>query len=76
MDLTEQCAAHRWKHLRRAAGLPILPGLVRYDEVEAGEIRHALRFTIPKTQRLQHVWPARHDACNKTDANLHRWGFA
>jgi hypothetical protein len=44
-----------------AAGLPILPGLVRYDEVAAGEIHHALRFTANLTQKL-HVWPARHDA--------------
>ncbi len=44
-----------------AAGLAILPGLVRYDEVAAGEIRHALRFTAPDT-RSDHVWPARHDA--------------
>jgi hypothetical protein len=49
-----------------AAGLPILPGLVRYDEVASGEIRHALRFTLPKTQKA-HVWPARHDASNITD---------
>lgn len=44
-----------------AAGLPILPGLVRYDEVAGGEIRHALRFTAPQT-RATHIWPARHDA--------------
>ena len=44
-----------------AAGLPILPGLVRYEEVVAGVIRHALRFTAPDT-RSEHVWPARHDA--------------
>lgn len=49
-----------------AAGLPILPGLVRYDEVEAGEIRHALRFTAPRT-RSAYVWPARHQA--SSDAN-------
>ena len=41
-----------------AAGLPILPGLVRYDEVAAGEIRHAIRFTAPQTRKA-HVWPAR-----------------
>lgn len=52
-----------------AAGLPILPGLVRYDEVAAGEIRHAIRFTAPVTRRA-HVWPARHDAASRTDANL------
>jgi len=45
-----------------AAGLPIFPGLVRYDEVvEQGEIRHALRFTCPDTRRA-FVWPARHQA--------------
>lgn len=44
-----------------AAGLPILPGLVRYDEVAAGEITHALRFTVPCT-RAQYIWPARHYA--------------
>jgi len=50
-----------------AAGLPILPGLVRYDEVAAGEIRHALRFTAPRTQRA-YVWPARHFASDLTDS--------
>lgn len=49
-----------------AAGLPILPGLVRYDEVAAGEIRHAVRFTAPRTQRA-YVWPARHFASSLTD---------
>jgi hypothetical protein len=44
-----------------AAGLPILPGLVRYDEVEAGEIDHAIRFTVDCTTR-RYVWPARHQA--------------
>jgi len=44
-----------------AAGLPILPGLVRYEEVTAGEIRHAIRLTAPRTRKA-HIWPARHDA--------------
>ena len=48
-----------------AAGLPILPGLVRYDEVAAGHIEHALRFTAPET-RSSYVWPARHEASDKT----------
>jgi IPT/TIG domain len=48
-----------------AAGLPIFPGLVRYDEVAAGEIRHAIRFTVPQTQRA-FVWPARHFASSLT----------
>lgn len=49
-----------------AAGMPILPGLVRYDEVQSGEITHALRFTCELT-RDEHVWPARHDASNSSD---------
>jgi hypothetical protein len=50
-----------------AAGLPILPGLVRYEEVAAGEIRHAIRFTAPQTRRA-YVWPARHYASSLTGA--------
>ena len=49
-----------------AAGLPIFPGLVRYDEILAGEIRHAIRFTVPQTLRA-YVWPARHYASSLTD---------
>src|SRR5882724_998016 len=49
-----------------AAGLPIMPGLVRYDEVASGEIRHALRFTVPQTLRA-FIWPARHYASSLTD---------
>ena len=41
-----------------AAGLPMLPGLMRYDEVAAGEIKHAIRFTISST--AGYIWPARH----------------
>jgi hypothetical protein len=44
-----------------AAGLPILPGLVRYEEVAGGAIDHALRFTAVHTGKM-HVYPARHDA--------------
>jgi hypothetical protein len=51
-----------------AAGLPILPGLVRYEEVVAGEIPHALRFTAPQT-RNAFIWPARHKASSLTGAN-------
>lgn len=52
-----------------AAGLPIFPGLVRYDEVAAGLIGHAIRFTAPSTQRA-YVWPARHFASSITDPDL------
>jgi hypothetical protein len=52
-----------------AAGLPILPGLVRYDEVTAGVIAHALRFTAVQTQRA-FVWPARHYASSNTSPSV------
>ncbi len=44
-----------------AAGLPILPGLLRWNEVKAGRVSHAIRFTTDVTSR-HHLWPARHDA--------------
>jgi len=44
-----------------AAGLPILPGLLRLKEVRAGHVRHAIRFTTDATSTY-HLWPARHDA--------------
>ncbi len=44
-----------------AAGLPILPGLLGWDEVEAGSIRHAIRVTVSCTTD-GYVWPARHEA--------------
>jgi hypothetical protein len=52
-----------------AAGLPIYPGLVRYDEVAAGEITHAIRFTVSETQRA-YVWPARHFASDNTSESV------
>lgn len=52
-----------------AAGLPIFPGLARYDEiVEQGELRHALRFTVSLSQR-GYIAPARHFASSSTDPN-------
>jgi hypothetical protein len=44
-----------------AAGLPILPGLVNYDEVRSGHIDHAIRFTADTTS-THFIWPARHEA--------------
>jgi hypothetical protein len=44
-----------------AAGLPILPGLLRWNEVKKNRIDHAIRFTVPTTSQ-SHLWPARHDA--------------
>jgi hypothetical protein len=52
-----------------AAGLQILPGLVRYAEAAAGEIRHAIRFTADAT-RNSYIWPARHQASDITDPNV------
>ena len=57
-----------------AAGLPILPGLARYDEVATGRIHHALRFTLPVTQRAW-TWPARHYASSHTSPRLAPMGL-
>jgi hypothetical protein len=57
-----------------AAGLPILPGLARYDEVARGRIEHALRFTVARTRRA-YVWPARHYASSDTDPSLPPMGL-
>jgi hypothetical protein len=57
-----------------AAGLPILPGLVRYDEVAAGVIRHALRFTADVTRRA-YIYPARHFASDSNSSSLPPMGL-
>lgn len=57
-----------------AAGLPVLPGLVRYDEVAAGEIRHAVRFTVQRTQRA-YIAPASHWASSITDPDVAPMGL-
>jgi hypothetical protein len=49
-----------------AAGLPIFPGLIRYDEVAAGKIQHAFRFTLPQTSAA-FIPPASHDAATSSD---------
>jgi hypothetical protein len=56
-----------------AAGLPILPGLVRPDEVKAGVIDHAIRVTVPQTAE-RFIWPARHEA-GQADANYPPMGL-
>ena len=58
-----------------AAGLPILPGLVRYDEaVSEGVIDHALRFTVARTQKA-YIYPATHQASSSTDPDLPPMGL-
>jgi len=57
-----------------AAGLPVLPGLARYEEVEQGAINHALRFTIRKSQR-GYILPATHFASRSSDPNLMPMGL-
>lgn len=56
-----------------AAGLPIMPGLVRYDEIVAGEIKHAIRFTMKSTQQA-YIHPATH-AAGKVNASLPPMGL-
>ena len=57
-----------------AAGLPIFPGLARYDEARRGVIDHALRFTVQRTRRA-YIYPARHYASSLTDLNLPPMGL-
>ena len=57
-----------------AAGLPIFPGLARYDEVSRGVIDHALRFTVEHTRRA-YVYPARHYASSSDDPSLPPMGL-
>jgi hypothetical protein len=57
-----------------AAGLPILPGLVRYDEIVAGVIAHALRFTTNRT-RTSYIYPARHQAGESGSLSLPPMGL-
>ena len=52
-----------------AAGLPILPGRVRYEEVEASDVHHAIRMTVPVTANT-YLWPASHQAGSGGAANL------
>jgi hypothetical protein len=51
-----------------------LPGLVRYDEVAAGHIDHAVRFTVPRSQK-GYILPATHYASSSTDPNLPPMGL-
>jgi len=63
-ELEPPCAPADWTSAD-AAGLPILPGLVRYDEIAAGAIKHALRFTVEDT--AGYIWPARHQTDDPRD---------
>jgi hypothetical protein len=56
-----------------AAGLPVLPAVVRYDELKRGAVEHPLRVTVRRTKR-EYVYPATHFASRLTDANLPRMG--
>jgi len=56
-----------------AAGLPIFPAVVRYDELVRGQIDHALRVTVPRSRKA-YVAPATHHASALTDVNLPRMG--
>src|SRR6266566_5266147 len=52
-----------------AAGLPVFPSIVRYDELKRGKVEHALRVTVRKTRRA-YVYPATHFASRLDDENL------
>jgi hypothetical protein len=69
---TNRLRPERWTS-SDAAGLPILPSIVRYDEVARGDVNHALRVTVQRTRR-EYVYPARHFASTRTDPALPRMG--
>jgi hypothetical protein len=72
-DLTSNALRpERWTSAD-AAGLPIFPAIVRYDEVARGLVRHAMRVTVRRTRRA-YVHPARHFASRETDPSLPRMG--
>ena len=73
-DLRSNALRPRYLTSADAAGLPILPGLIRLDEVAAGQIKHALRFTVRRTQRA-FVHPATHFASPHTDPSLPPMGL-
>jgi hypothetical protein len=68
-DLTSNALRRRGWTSADAAGLPILPGLLRWDEVKALEVSHAIRFTTNVTQRA-FTWPARHQAGSTNDPSF------
>jgi hypothetical protein len=71
--LSNRLRPERWTSAD-AAGLPIFPGLVRYDEVSSGAINHALRFTVWRSQR-GYIHPATHWASDTTDPNYPPMGL-
>ena len=73
-DLTSNKLRPKYWTSADAAGLPILPGLVRYDEVASGKITHAIRFTVARTRKA-FVAPARHWASSKTSSSLPPMGM-
>jgi hypothetical protein len=73
-DLTSNKVRPKYWTSADAAGLPIFPGLVRYDEVASGAINHALRFTAANTQR-GFIFPARHFASSNSDPRLPPMGL-
>ncbi len=73
-DLTSNELRPKYWTSADAAGLPVFPGLVKYDEVKDGEINHALRFTVSRTQR-GFIYPARHYASSSNDPSLPPMGL-
>lgn len=74
LDLTSNAMRADGKTSADAAGLAILPGLVRYDEAASGEIRHAIRFTVPQTLAA-HIWPATHHASRNKSGDFPPMGL-
>jgi len=72
-DLTSNRLRRKGWTSADAAGLPIFPGVIRYDECERGIVKHAMRVTVKRTRRA-YLYPARHFASPHTDPDLPRMG--
>lgn len=59
MDISRCCRFERLELLFKYIGLPIFPGLLRYEEAATGNITHAIRFTVPKAQKA-YTYPGNH----------------
>jgi hypothetical protein len=73
-DLSKAKLRHEGWTSADAAGLAILPGLVRFGEVDRGRVRHAIRATFSQTRRA-YIHPATHYASNQCDRNLPPMGL-
>lgn len=72
-DLSGYALRRKGLTTARESGLPILPGLVRYDEVSSGSINHALRISVPATNLHMSGHPAQMEMKEILTVRIHQW---